>query len=169
MSKKGEKEVMHIRVCTMRIYFSKGKVTPPSLKSSSLISHESVNPGVSAWLDLRGRVDATFMNTGSEARRHRLMDDSALFCVACTHAGAVTDIRCPRACISVAGSLSIQLSISGQRAWLYATAGVTPVYSHNACLLFGADTLHNDSVCSTDASQREQRVSDSNSRIYGRW
>ncbi len=36
---------------------------------------------VSAWLDLRGRVDATFINTGSEARRHGLTDDSALSCV----------------------------------------------------------------------------------------
>lgn len=32
--KRGEKEVMHIQVCTMRIDFSKGKVTPPSLNTS---------------------------------------------------------------------------------------------------------------------------------------
>lgn len=32
---------------------------------------------------------------------------------------------------------------------------MTSTYSHNVCLLFSADTLHNDSVCSTDASQRE--------------
>lgn len=32
---------------------------------------------------------------------------------------------------------------------------MTSAYSHNVCLLFSADALHNDSVCSTDASQRE--------------
>lgn len=40
-----------------------------------------MDPRVSAWLDFRGLDDARFIYTGSEARRHRLMDDSALFCL----------------------------------------------------------------------------------------
>ena len=41
------------------------------------------------------------------------------------------------------------------RAQLYNAVGVTSLYSHNVCFLFSADTLHNGSVCSTDASVQD--------------
>lgn len=78
---------------------------------------------------------------------------------------AATNIRYPWVCVNVAGSVSVQLSISGHRVRLYTEAGVTPVYSHNVCLLSLIRCIM--TVCSTDVSQREQRVSDSNSCIYG--
>lgn len=50
-------------------------------------------PGVSAWLELRGWDDATFIYAGSEARRRRLMDDSALFCLTRTPLSLTLDVR----------------------------------------------------------------------------
>lgn len=74
MSKEGEREAMHFHACTIYFLF----VAPPSLIG---VLCELVNPGVSAWLHLRGRDDEAFINKGSEGRWHRLMDDSTLFCL----------------------------------------------------------------------------------------
>lgn len=138
------------------IYFPKGKVIPPSLTSSPMNQRVL---GVSAWLDLRGRDDTRFIYTGWATQ----IDGWQRFVLPRAQTATIADIRCPRACISAAGSVSIQLSISVHRAQLYNAVGVTSLYSHNVCFLFSADTLHNGSVCSTDATQRERCVSDSSS------
>lgn len=142
---KGEK-VIHIQVCTVRRHFSEDKVMP--LFSEQLVT--DLQSLVSAW------------RTGwCNVHEHRIrsevthIDGWRRSVLPRGQAAAVIGARCPSACISVVGSLIIQLSISGHRVWLCATAGVTSAYSHNVCLLFSADALHNDSVCSTDASQRE--------------
>lgn len=144
---------------------SKSKVTPPS-SEQCITDLPWISETWGLWM-------AGFKRTGwCNVYIHRIrgratwIDGWQRFVLLRTQIG-VTGSRCPRACISVADSVSIQLSISGHLARLYATA-VTSVYSHNVCLLLSDDVLHNDSICSTDASQREQRVSDSKSCIYGR-
>lgn len=157
--------MMHIQVCTMRIYFSTGKVTPLSLNSSYPISHESVNPWVSARLEFRGWDDAMFIYTGSEARLHRLMDDSALFCLT----------RRP---------LSLTLDVPGRAlvwrvllAFSYQSAGIVPDCTLQREWHLYTPPMSASSLalirCIMTASarlmplKREQRVSDSNSCIYG--
>lgn len=84
--------MIHILAWIMRIYPSTGKVIHSSLNSSLLISNESVHPGISVWLDLKGQDDATFIYSGSETGWHRLMDDSALFCLTCRPPWPTSDV-----------------------------------------------------------------------------
>lgn len=166
MRRKGEKVVMHIQVCTVRIDLSwrQGHAS-----SSEQFMMDLPKIGESWGLCMAGFERMGWCNIYKHRIRGKMtqIDGWQRFVLPHTQTTTVNDIRCPWTCISVLGSLSIQLSISGHRAWLYATVGVTSAYSHNVCILFSAHTLHNDSVCSTDASQREQRVSHSNSPIYG--
>lgn len=124
------------------------KVAPPFPTDIFLIGESR---GLRAAGFGRPGVTKPFQNKGSEGRWQRRMDDSALFCPT-----RKLTLDVPRACISMTGPLKIQLSISRFRGWLYTVAGVTSVYSHNVWLLFSAHTLHNDSCCLTDASQRGQ-------------
>lgn len=148
---------MHIVAWIVRIYSSTGKVILPSLNSSLLISNESVHPGISAWLDLKGQDDATFIYSGSETGWHGLMDDSALFSL--THRQPPPTIDVPwraLACWALLAfsyqSTSVLLDHSLQRDWHLCTPAVSASF-------FSAHTLHNDSVCSADGYQREKRAS----------
>lgn len=155
-----KKEQIH----TMRIFFLflTGKVTSWTLHNWSPMNQWITS--VSAWLESRGRYDARFIHTGSKAIWHRLMDDSALFCLTCRTLSPTLDV--PGRALAWCALLAFSYQSTGIMLTVCNRGIDIQVLPH--CLLFSADTLHNDSVCSTDASQREQRVSDSNSCIYGR-
>lgn len=88
-----EESNIHHKVYTLiLIHSSQGKVTRPSQNSISLISHESVEPGVYGWLDLRAWDDVTFIYPRSEPGQHGLMDDSVLFCFARRLAAPAVDV-----------------------------------------------------------------------------
>lgn len=116
----------------------KGKVTPSS-------PHYWCTYRKSLGLCMAGWDDAAFINKGSKARWHWLMDDSTLFWLT----GRLT--------FDVPGCT---LAWRALRRFIYQSAGimtdteaeVTSVYSHNVCLLFSTDTFHN-SCCLTDASE----------------
>lgn len=142
----------------------------PPLQGSCCILVSSMNPGISAWLDQKGggMMQHLCTRAGSEASRHRLMNDNALFWLPCSRASPTLAV--PGRALAWRAPLAFSHQSAGTEpkcTLQQSPSGVTSVYSHNACLLFSADTSNNDSVCSTDASQREQRVSDSNNCIRG--
>lgn len=96
---------MHFQANAVMIYFFKGKVIHSSLSSTRVFYYESVHPR----LDLRGWDDVRFIYTGSE----EMTRTDGWKCFVLQHMqAAVTTVSYPWTCISVASSVSIQLSIT---------------------------------------------------------
>lgn len=123
---------MHLQVSAVMIYFLKGKVIHSFLNSTRVCYYESVHPR----LDLRGRDDVRFIYTGSEEMTRT--DGWKCFVLQRMQA-AVTTVSCPWMCISVASSVSIQLSITKSHV-CFCTSD-TWALPPNVYLIFSTDTV----------------------------